>query len=231
VIRAALFDIDGTLIDTVDLHAAAWQQAFEHFGKEVAYDEVRAQIGKGGDKLIPAFLSEEEEERFGADLEEYRSGLYLRDFLPLATPFPGARELVERVYRAGIAVALASSCKKAELDQNLQLVGIEGLLSAAITSDDIEESKPSPDVFEAALDRVGVAAHEALAIGDSPYDAIAAARAGVRTVGLLCGGFPPESLREAGCIAIYESPADLLARFDASPLSRSEGEELGAPPG
>jgi HAD superfamily hydrolase (TIGR01549 family) len=231
VIRAALFDIDGTLIDTVDLHAAAWRQAFEHFGKQVPYDEVRSQIGKGGDKLIPTFLSPEEEERFGADLEEYRSGLYLREYLPLATPFPAARELVERVRRAGMLVALASSCKKDELDHNLRLVGIEGLVSAALTSDDIDESKPAPDVFEAALDRIGVAAHEALAIGDSPFDAIAAARAGVRTIGLLCGGFPREALRDAGCIEIYDSPADLLARFDASPLASPAGEELASPAG
>ncbi|HET7755192.1 MAG TPA: HAD family hydrolase [Anaeromyxobacteraceae bacterium] len=230
MIRAALFDIDGTLIDTVDLHAAAWQQAFEHFGVAVSYDEVRSQIGKGGDKLIPVFLSPEEEERFGPDLEEYRNGLYLREYLPLAVPFPGARELLERVAGAGIAVALASSCKKAELEHNLRLVGIEQLVSAAVTSDDIEESKPEPDVFEAALDKLGVEGQAALAIGDSPYDATAAARAGVRTIGLLCGGFPAEALRDAGCIALYEGPADLLLRFDASPLAPWAAEELAAPP-
>jgi HAD superfamily hydrolase (TIGR01509 family) len=228
VIRAALFDIDGTLIDTVDLHAAAWQQAFEHFGKEVPYDEVRSQIGKGGDKLIPSLLGPEEVERFGAELEEYRSRLYLREFLPLAVPFPGARELVERARSAGLVVALASSCKKNELDHNLRLVGIEGAISAAVTADDIEASKPDPDVFEAALDRIGVAPGEALAIGDSPYDAMAAARAGVRTIGLLSGGFPAEALRDAGCIALYEDAADLLARFDGSPLGRGAGAEAEA---
>lgn len=229
MIRAALFDIDGTLIDTVDLHTAAWKQAFEHFGKVISYDEIRSQIGKGGDKLIPSLLSREEDERFGPDLEEYRSGLYLREFLPLAEAFPGARELVERARRAGLLVALASSCKKAELEHDMRLVGIEAAVDAAVTGGDIEASKPDPDVFEAALDRLGVAPHDALAIGDSPYDAIAAARAGVRTIGLLCGGFPREALLEAGCIQIYESPADLLARFDASPLSPAAGEELAAP--
>lgn len=230
VIRAALFDVDGTLVDTVDLHAGAWQQALDHFGKQVPYDDVRSQIGKGGDKLIPMFLSPEEEERFGAELEEYRSALYLREYLPLARPFPGARELIERVRGSGIAVVLASSAKRDELDHNARLVGIEGLVSATISADDIEESKPSPDVFEAALDRAGVVGHEAFAVGDSPYDAIAAARAGVRTIGLLCGGFPPEALRDAGCIALYEGPDDLLARFDTSPLSSRVGEGHAAPP-
>jgi HAD superfamily hydrolase (TIGR01509 family) len=230
VIRAALFDIDGTLIDTVDLHAAAWKQAFEHFGKELPYGEIRAQIGKGGDKLIPSLLSPEEDERFGPDLEEYRSGLYLREFLPLAEAFPGARALVERVRQAGLLLALASSCKKAELEHDLRVIGIEGAVDAAVTGDDIEGSKPDPDVFEAALDRLGVAPRDALAIGDSPYDAIAAARAGVRTIGLLCGGFSREALLEAGCIEIYDSPADLLARFDASALSPAAGGELTASP-
>ena len=229
MIRAALFDLDGTLIDTVDLHAAAWQQAFERFGKEVSYEEVRSQIGKGGDQLIPTFLSPEENERFGAELEEYRSALYSREYLPLATAFPGARELVEQVRRAGMVVAIASSCKKAELDHNLRLVGIEELVSAALTGDDIEESKPHPDVFEAALDRVGVAPYQSLAIGDSPYDAIAAARAGVRTIGVLCGGFPRETLLDAGCIALYDGPADLLASFDTSPLSPWLAEQGTAP--
>jgi HAD superfamily hydrolase (TIGR01509 family) len=230
VIRAALLDIDGTLIDTVDLHAAAWQQAFEHFGKEVPYEAVRSQIGKGGDKLVPFFLSEEENERFGEDLAEYRGRLYLREYLPLAMPLPGARELVERMLAAGLAVALASSCKKEELDHNLRVIGIDGLLDVALTSDDIDESKPAPDVFQAALDRLGAASAEALAIGDSPFDAIAAARAGVRTIGVLSGGFPREALREAGCIEIYEGPADLLARFDSSPLGRRWAAELAAQP-
>lgn len=230
VIQAALFDLDGTLVDTVDLHAAAWQQAFDRFGKVVPYDEVRSQIGKGGDKLIPVFLGPEEVERFGDDLEEYRRRLYAREFLPLAMPFPGARELVERVREEGMAAALASSCTKDELDHYLGLLDIEDLVSAALTSDDIEESKPEPDVFEAALERIGVASRQAIAVGDSPYDALAAARAGVSTVGVLCGGYSHETLREAGCIAIYEGPADLLLRFDGSPLSPRAAGALSAQP-
>ena len=232
MVKAALFDIDGTLVDTVDLHAAAWREAFAHFGKQVDYDEVRSQIGKGGDKLIPTFLEEDEVDRFGAEVEEYRSQLYKREYLPLAKPFPGARDLVRRVHAAGIRVALASSCKKDELQHYIDLVDIEAALDAAVTADDIEESKPAPDVFEAALDRLAADARDSVAVGDSPFDAIAAGRAGVRTIGLLCGGFPRTTLLEAGCIALYEGPEDLLLRFDASPFvdGAAAGLETSAQP-
>ena len=218
--EAALFDVDGTLVDSVDLHAQAWQEALRRFGKDVPLEDVRRQIGKGGDQLIPVFLSREERERDGEALERFRADLWRREYMPRVRPFPGAAELVRRAHRAGLRLALASSGNEDEVAHNRNLLAIDDLLHGATTSDDAERSKPHPDIFEAALARVHAPPDRAVAVGDSPWDAIAARRAGVRTVGLLSGGFAEQDLRDAGCVAIYAGPADLVARFDASPLAR-----------
>lgn len=217
--RVVLFDIDGTLVDSVDLHARAWQEALARFGKKVPVEDVRSQIGKGGDQLLPVFLDEEELERFGEDLSEYRSSLYLREYLPWVKPFPDARELLARLKQAGSVVGLASSCNRTELGYYLRMVGGASLVDAATTADDVDRSKPFPDVFEACLEKLGHDAADAVAVGDSPYDAEAAVRAGITTVGVLSGGFPESALEAAGCSAVYQDVADLLARLPASPLA------------
>jgi HAD superfamily hydrolase (TIGR01509 family) len=217
--RAALFDIDGTLVDSVDLHAQAWQEALVRFGKDVPYERIRSQIGKGGDQLLPVLLNEEELERFGEDLSEHRTGLYQRRYLPWVKSFPGARDLLARLKQNGMLVGLASSCKRMELGYYLRLVGGASLVDAATTADDAEESKPHPDVFLACLERLDLGPDQAVAVGDSPYDAEAAARAGIQTVGVLSGGFAQHDLEAAGCIAVYQDCADLLARLSSSPLA------------
>ncbi len=220
MIEAVIFDIDGTLVDSVDLHARAWQEAFRRFGREVPFERVRHQIGKGGDQLMPVFFSREELERFGDELEEYRGDLYKREYLPRVRAFPQVRELFERIRRDGLRIALASSAKGDELNAYKKIADITDLVEEETSADDAERSKPHPDIFEAALSRLkGVAPERALVVGDTPYDAEAAAKAGLRTVGLLCGGFPEEDLRAAGCVRVYRDAADLLARFDSSPLA------------
>jgi HAD superfamily hydrolase (TIGR01509 family) len=217
---AVLFDVDGTLVDSVDLHARAWREAFARFGKEVALEDVRRQVGKGGDQLIPVFLSEAERARDGEALDRYRAELWRREYMPEVRPLPMARELVFRVKRDGKRVALASSGKEDEVAWNRRLLGLDdSILEAATTSDDAERSKPHPDIFEAALARTRTPPERALAVGDSPWDALSARRAGLRTIGVLSGGFAEADLRDAGCIAIYRDPADLLARYDGSPLA------------
>ena len=219
MIKAVIFDVDGTLVDSVDLHAEAWRQAFAAFGHRIAFEEIRGQIGKGGDQLMPVFLSETERNAQGHDIDAHRSDLLKRQYLPQIRPFPQVRALFERLRRDGVRCVLASSAKQDELSFYEKLVEIEDLIEAETSSDDAEKSKPHPDIFEAAMARLpGLQASQVLVIGDTPYDAQAAAQAGLRTVGLLCGGFPEDSLREAGCIAIYRDPADLLARYLGSPL-------------
>ena len=221
MVKAVIFDIDGTLIDSVDLHAAAWREALRHFGHDLPQERIREQIGKGGDLLMAALLPEDEVRRRGKEIEEYRLELFKREYLPQVKPFPMVRELFERIEAGGLRIALASSAKKEELERYKEIAGIADLLEAETSSDDAERSKPHPDIFEAALARLeGVEAAEAVAVGDTPYDAQAAGKVGLRTIGLLCGGWPERDLREAGCVAIYRDPADLLRHYDRSPLAR-----------
>ncbi|HEX8502423.1 MAG TPA: HAD family hydrolase [Pyrinomonadaceae bacterium] len=220
MLKAVIFDVDGTLVDSVDLHARAWQEALAHFGKRVEFGRVRYQIGKGGDQLMPVFLSKEELDEFGEKLEEYRGELFKRDYLPRVKGFPSVRGLFERVGAEGLRIALASSAKADELKTYKKIADVEDLVEEETSADDAEKSKPHPDIFEAALGRLdGVSPAEAVVVGDTPYDAEAAGKAGIETVGLLCGGFPEEDLRAAGCVRIYRDAAHLLAEYDTSPLA------------
>lgn len=221
MLQAIMFDVDGTLVDSVDLHAKAWQEGFARFGRQIRFEQIRSQIGKGADQLIPTFLPPDEVERYGEELEHFRSELFREHYMAKVKPFPRVRELFERTRRAGRRIVLASSAKESEIDHYIDLLGVRDLTHGRTTSDDVERSKPYPDVFAAAMSCAGVhSPDEALAVGDSPFDAQAAGRIGIRTVGVLCGRFPEEQLRDAGCIALFGDPADLLTRFDQSPLAR-----------
>ena len=218
--KAAIFDLDGTLLDSVDLHALAWQEALLKFGHEVSFEQVRGQIGKGGDKLIPVFLSDGEQEDHGEELEEWRGSRFKTEYLPLVRPFSAVPDLLQRVREAGLQVAVASSAKKDEVDKYLDIAGITDLVDLKTSSDDVEESKPAPDIFEIVLKKLKLEGADAVAIGDTPYDAEAAGKAGVPTVGVLCGGFTEDELRKAGCAEVYPGPAALLACFERSLLRK-----------
>jgi HAD superfamily hydrolase (TIGR01549 family) len=217
--KAAVFDIDGTLVDSVDLHASAWQEAFARFGHEVTFEQARRQIGKGGDQLLPVFLTAAQQQDYGNALEEWRGERFKSKYLPMVRPFSAVPELLRRVRDAGLKVAVASSAKEDELKIYLDIAGIAKLVDESTSSADAEKSKPAPDIFEAALKKLGIAAADAVAIGDTPYDAQAACKTGMRAIGMLCGGFTEAGLRASGCVAVYPGPGALLACFDASPLT------------
>jgi phosphoglycolate phosphatase-like HAD superfamily hydrolase len=217
--KAAIFDLDGTLLDSVDLHALAWHEAMEKFGHDVSFEEARGQIGKGGDKLIPHFLSEDAQRDHGKELEEWRGKRFKTEYLPLVRPFSAVPHLLRQVTNAGVRIAVASSAKKDELDKYLDIARIADLVEVTTSSDDVEQSKPSPDIFEAVLKKLEIGAAEAVAIGDTPYDAEAAGKARIATIGVLCGGFKESSLRQAGCVEVYPGPAALFARFAQSLLA------------
>ncbi|MCQ8240252.1 HAD family hydrolase [Rhizosaccharibacter radicis] len=215
MLKGAIFDIDGTLLDSVDAHGEAWHRAFAQFGHDVPAADARRQIGKGGDKLLPFFLQGEALERDGDGISQRHGELFREEYFPSIRPFADVRTLFQALADRGVRLSLASSAKGEELERFVERLGIGDLLHSATSSKDVERSKPDPDIFQTALDRLdGVDAKDTLVFGDSPYDAEAAAKAGLRTVAVRCGGFPDDDLRAAGAIAVFDDPAELLRRLD-----------------
>jgi HAD superfamily hydrolase (TIGR01509 family) len=220
LIGAVLFDVDGTLIDSNDLHTAAWQETFRHFGHDVPFERIRGQIGKGGDNLIPSLLPDIGAEQQEA-LDSFRSDLFQRDYLPRVVPFPCVRELFERLAADGKKIVLASSAKGAEVKFHLGVIGGEDLVTATTSADEVEHSKPCPDIFAAALAKVApLGADEVLVVGDSPFDILAAKKLGLRAIGVRSGGFPDAELLEAGADELYDGPEDLLRRYEDTLFAR-----------
>jgi HAD superfamily hydrolase (TIGR01509 family) len=222
MIGAVLFDVDGTLIDSNDLHAVAWRETFLHFGVDLPLDSIRSQIGKGGDNLIPTLLPKELVEARQEEIEQYRSDLFKSDYLPRVVPFPCVRELFERLKADGKRIVLASSAKGAEVAFHVGVIGAEDLVDATTSADDVEHSKPCPDIFAAALEKVKpLGADEVVVVGDSPFDVLAAKKLGIKVIGVRSGGFPEQVLLEAGADEIYDGPADLLRNYESSLIGRT----------
>lgn len=219
IVRGVLLDIDGTLIDSNDAHARAWVAALAEQDIHVRREDVRRLIGMGGDKLLPAIADIDADSPRGVALGHRRSEIFRERHLPYLTAFPEARALLERMRADGLTLVAASSAKADELGPLLAVVGVKGLLQDATSSDDAERSKPDPDIVQEAVRRTGHRAGELVMLGDTPYDVEAARRAGVRIIALRCGGWDDDGLR--GAAAIYDGPADLLARYDASILARA----------
>lgn len=210
-LEAILFDIDGTLIDSNDAHARAWVEAFARFGKTIPLDEVRRHIGKGGDLLVPDLLDAREMRRFGEQVKEYRSTLYKETYMPHVRPFPQAREHLEEIHRRGIRIALASSSNPEEVDYCIRLLGVGPLLAGSTSKGDAKFSKPSPEIFEAALERTGSDPARTLVVGDTPYDILAAHRIALPIAAVLTGGFEPEALSKAEFL--FRDIGDLIENF------------------
>jgi phosphoglycolate phosphatase-like HAD superfamily hydrolase len=216
---AILFDIDGTLLDSVDLHARAWREAFQAVGKDIPYDVVRSQIGKGGDQLLPVFLTPAEIASQGKEIERWRSDIWKSRYMRHIRPFPGVRPLFIALHRRCWLPLLASSSKEDELKFYVEVLEIGDLIEASTSKDDVTRSKPAPDIFAAALERVPAKERSgAWVVGDSPWDALAARRLALPVVGFRSGGFPEQDLREAGARMLFDGPADLLAHLDRSPF-------------
>jgi HAD superfamily hydrolase (TIGR01549 family) len=219
--KAVLFDVDGTLVDTVDLHAQAWVETLRHFGVEAEFGDIRLQIGKGGDQLLPGLLPPQMVEQRAEEIQAFRADLFKRQYMSQVRAFPGVRDLFKRIKASGQSILLASSGHAEEVEAHKATADIADLIDDATTSEDAERSKPFPDIFDAAFNKLGLTHRtDAMVIGDTPYDAEAARAAGLASIGVLCGGFTEQALRQAGCIAVYRDPQHLLDAFDESPLAR-----------
>jgi HAD superfamily hydrolase (TIGR01549 family) len=206
---AAILDIDGTLVDTNYHHAIAWHRALQRHGCTVPLWRLHRHIGMGGDQLVASVAGEDFEREHGdaardAEKEEYEK------LIDEAVPLPEARELIGDLRDRGCRVVLASSAKQHEVEHYVGLLGGEDLPTTA--SGDVEQTKPEPDLVEAALEKVG--GTPAIMIGDSVWDCEAAKRAGLRCFGVLTGGFSREELLEAGAEEVYTSLGDLRADLE-----------------
>jgi HAD superfamily hydrolase (TIGR01549 family) len=211
---AFIFDIDGTLVDSNELHVDSWDRAFRRFGKEFPRQKLRAQIGKGSDQYLPEFLTPDEIKRFGKELDDYRSDLFRKEYLPKVRAFPKVRELFQRIRDDNKHIVLASSGKKADTKYYIDLLKIDDLIDGYVSGDDADSSKPAPDIFAASLKKLGdISPAEAMTVGDTRFDVEAARKADLKTIAFLCGGTAESVLREAGAIAIYRDPADFLANY------------------
>jgi phosphoglycolate phosphatase-like HAD superfamily hydrolase len=211
-VKAVLFDIDGTLVDSNDAHAHAWVKAFAEAGVDVEFQNVRGAIGMGADKLMPAVARIQADSLLGKRISARRGEIFKAEYLPRLCPFRDSGALVCAMQARGFETVAASSAKRDELEALLTIAGALSLLSDSASGDDAEQSKPDPDIIHAALEKTHVGAADALMIGDTPYDIEAAARAGVGTVAFRCGGWNDAALQ--GALAIYDGPWDLLGRLD-----------------
>lgn len=218
-VRAVLLDVDGTLVDSNDAHAAAWVAALASHGHEVSPADVRDAIGKGGDKLLADLVSLADDSPEGKAISAHRQVLFAKEHLPRLRAIPGARQLVERILDAGLSVGVASSAKEGELSALLRVAGVDDLIDVRTSSDDAERSKPDPDIVHAALRELGVDALSAVLVGDTPYDVIAGKRASVRVIGVRSGGWSRRDL--AGAVEVYRDVEELANRFEGSILGGS----------
>jgi HAD superfamily hydrolase (TIGR01549 family) len=212
---AAILDVDGTLVDTNYHHALAWFRAFRQHGIVLPIWRIHRHIGMGGDQLVAALTSEEMEELKGEDIRAAEKTLYF-ELIEEVQPLTGARELIEDLRRAGRKVVLASSAKPEEVDHYLELLDARGIVDDWTTSGDVESTKPEPDLVHAAVEKAGEG--DAVMVGDSTWDCLAAKRAGLETVAVLTGGFSEQELLDAGAACVFESIEELRGRLSETPL-------------
>jgi HAD superfamily hydrolase (TIGR01509 family) len=217
VLRGVIFDIDGTLVASNEAHARSWVDALHEAGYEVPFEVIWPMIGMGGDKLLPSATGIELNSEAGARISKRRWELFKRDYLPHLKPAPGARELVLRMKEDNLTLIVATSASGNELGELLDVAGVADLMDDTTTSSDAAESKPDPDIVQAAVRKSGFDPDELIMLGDTPYDVQAAIGAHVKLVGLLCGGWSKEEL--SGAAAIYDDPGDLLRWYDQSPFA------------
>jgi HAD superfamily hydrolase (TIGR01509 family) len=212
---AAIFDIDGTLVDTNYHHAVAWYRAFRRFGVTLPLYRIHRHIGMGGDQLVGALAGDDFDREHGDEARHLEGDLYM-ELIDEVCPLAGARELLVELKERGHRLVLASSAKQHEVDHYLDLLDAREIADDWTTSADVEHTKPAPDLVAAAVERAG--GGSAVMVGDSTWDCEAAKRAGVPTIAVLTGGFSEQELRTAGAACVFERLGDLHERLADTPL-------------
>ena len=208
-----IFDVDGTLVDTNYLHTLAWFRGFRDAGEVVSMSAIHRLIGMGSDQLV--------EDAIGRESDEASDGhtRHFEELMEEIVAFPKASELLDEVHRRGATVVLATSAAEDELEVMLEeLDAPDDAIDHVTNKDDVEESKPAPDIFEVALDSTGLDAEQVLVVGDTVWDVKAAAKCGLKVVAVLTGGISRAELEEAGAVSVYEDVAELLRELDNSPI-------------
>jgi len=216
--QIAILDVDGTLVDTNYHHAIAWFRAFRRHFLTLQVWRIHRHIGMGGDQLVAALAGDDVEERLGDSIRDAESELY-RELIGEVQPMQGSRELIKDLREADNDVVLASSAKEWEIQHYIELLDAAEIVDAWTTSDDVEQTKPKPDLVHAALDKVDGRPEDALLIGDTVWDVEAAHRAGVDTLAVRTGGFSEQELREAGARDVFTSVEELRQHLVQTPLS------------
>lgn len=224
-IRAVIFDVDGTLVDSNDQHARAWVEALAEYGYKVPVEQVRPLIGMGGDKVLPILTGLSAAEPKGKRIAERRDAIFADKYLPQVRPLPGARDLLLGLKGDGLKLAVASSSAKGLLKRLLNIVGAPDVFEKTASGDDAEDSKPDPDIVHAALKGLAEPADVVAMIGDTPYDVEAARRAKVQPIAFRSGGWRDEDLK--GAIEIHDGPLDLLKQLDESAIGRAAFQTSG----
>ena len=209
-----LYDVDGTLVDTNYLHVVAWSRALRANGHHVPMRKLHQTVGQGSDRFVESVLGHED-----SDVADAHTDFY-GPFLHELTPFDGAADLLRATKKAGLVVVLATSASAKEAQHLRAALDADDAIDEVTSKDDVEESKPDPDIVQTALDKVGLSAEQALFVGDTVWDVEAAKRAGLDCIAVLSGGIPESDLREAGAMAVYRDVRHLLDEFDDSPLAK-----------
>ncbi|MDI3213174.1 HAD family hydrolase [Arthrobacter sp. AL12] len=216
---AVLFDVDGTLVDSVYLHTLAWWQAFGQAGYDVPMASIHRSVGMGGDRILARLLPSDRDGNEDSTIMASHAAVFAT-FWPALRPLDGARDLLARCHEGGLAVALASSARRRDLEVLRASIGADAYIDAATSSADAKESKPAPDILVAALNAVDVPASDAVYVGDAVWDIYAAGKLDIPAIGLTCGGTSEAELRDAGAVEIHASPRVLLQNLGDSAIGR-----------
>jgi len=217
--RGVLFDVDGTLIDSSYIHTIAWWGAFRQYGHDVSMAAIHQLVGMGGARLVDNLLPPDRDRGEDQDIMASHGALYASHW-PSLRALDGAKDLLGQCREAGLAVALASSARERDLQVMRSVLDADAFIDAATSANDAEESKPAPDILEAALEALGMEASNAVYVGDAVWDMKAAAALGIPAIGVTCGGIQAAQLRDAGAVEVYEGPRHLLENLGSSAIGR-----------